>query len=223
MPDGSHAWEENRTISRPRAYDAEGRPLWYEWVFNRQLTAHDFYSARELVLTLVDMVSRGGNLVLNVGPTPDGRLRAIEEERLTQVGDWLKMNGEAIFGTRPWVRSCQWSAGQRPPIKYGSEWRQPYDIAALTAKPAEGHAAIEAFFTAKDDALYAILPRWPSQPVHLKGVRASAQTEVTMLGMDRSLKWTARPDGLKIVLPAMSVDELPCEHAFALKLAHARS
>jgi hypothetical protein len=46
---------------QPRAYDAEDRPLWYDWVFNRQLTLKNYYSARELVLTLVDIVSRGGS------------------------------------------------------------------------------------------------------------------------------------------------------------------
>ena len=223
MKDGRHAWEENRTISRPRAFDAEGRPLWYEWVFDRQLTADNFYSARELVLTLVDMVSRGGNLILNVGPTPDGRLRTIEEERLTQMGDWLRVNGEAIFGTRPWGRSCQWSSGPRPVIKYNSEWREPYDIAALTARPAGGGAATEAFFTTKGKALYAILPRWPSQPLRVKDVRSSAQTEVTMLGLKASLKWTAREDGLEIVPPAIPVNELHCEHAYVLKLTQIQS
>jgi alpha-L-fucosidase len=218
MKDGSHAWEENRTISRPRAFDREGRPLWYEWVFDRQLTAEDFYSARELVLTLADTVSRGGNLILNVGPSPDGRIRTIEEERLTQIGDWLKVNGGAIFATRPWVRSCQGSAGRRSEIKYNSEWREPYDIAALTAKSDQGRATIEALFTTNGDALYAILPRWPSQPVRLQDVRASPRTEVTMLGLDGSLKWTPREDGVEIVLPTLSLDELPCEHAYVLKL-----
>jgi len=164
MRDGSHPWEENRTVTKPRAYDAEDRPLWYDWVYNRQLTLANYYSGRELVLTLVDMVSRGGNLLLNVGPTPDGRIQAIEEERLVQIGDWLKVNGEAIFGTRPWTRSCQRSAGQRPRIIYNSEWRQKYDIAAITGKPTENRAVVDAFFTAKGDAVYAILPRWPSSP-----------------------------------------------------------
>ncbi len=158
MKDGSHPWEENRTTTRPRAYDAEDRPLWYDWVFNRQLTLENYYSARELVLTLVDIVSRGGNLLLNVGPTPDGRLRVVEEERLTQIGDWLKVNGEAIFGTRPWVRSCQWSAGEQPKIEYGGEWRIKYDVAAIAGKPREGRAVVEAFFTVKGNTLYAILP-----------------------------------------------------------------
>jgi len=220
MKDGSHAWEENRTMTRPRAYDAEDRPLWYDWVFNRQLTLENYYLARELVLTLVDTVSRGGNLLLNVGPTPDGSLRTIEEERLIQIGDWLKVNGEAIFGTRPWVRNCQWSAGERPKIEYGQEWRIKYDIAAIAGKPSEGRAVVEAFFTTKGDTLYAILPWWPSRPVVLKDVRPSELTAVTMLGLEKPLKWTLAEGGLTVEVPSLPADELPCEHAYTIKLTH---
>jgi alpha-L-fucosidase len=220
MPDGRHPWEENRTITRPRAYDAEGRPLWYSWVFNRELTLENYYSPRELVLTLVDTVSRGGNLLLDVGPTPDGRLPVIEEERLTQIGDWLKVNGEAIFGTGPWIRSCQWSAGTRPSIEFGREWRYPYDIAAIAGKPAEGRAVVEAFFTAKEDTLYAILPHSPSRLLLLKGVHPSAQTAVTMLGLERALKWTPIGDGIRVEVPQLSIDEWPCEYAYTIKLTH---
>ena len=221
MPDGSHPWEENRTVTRPRAYDNEGRPLWYDWIHNRQLSLNNYYSARELVLTLADTVSRGGNLLLNVGATADGRIPVIEEERLVQIGDWLKVNGEAIFGTRPWTRSCQWSAGERPRIEYGREWRYNYDIASIAGKPSQGRAAVEAFFTAKEDTLYAILPAWPSRPVVIiKGVRPSAQAAVTMLGLERPLKWSPAEDGLAVEIPQLSVDELPCELSYTLKLTH---
>ena len=180
----------------------------------------NYYSARELVLTLVDTVSRGGNLLLNVGATADGRIPVIEEERLIQIGDWLKINGEAIFGTRPWVRSCQWSAGERPKIEYGREWRYNYDIASIAGKPSRGRAAVEAFFTAKEDTLYAILPAWPSRSMVIKGVRPSAQTAVTMLGLERRLKWTPSGDDLAVEIPQLSMDELPCEQAYTLKLTH---
>ncbi len=204
MPDGRHPWEENRTVTRPRAYDDEGRPLWYDWIHNRQISLTNYYSARELVLTLVDTVSRGGNLLLNVGATSDGLIPVIEEERLTQIGDWLKVNGEAIFGTRPWTQNCQWSDGARPKIDYGREWRYPYDIAAIAGKPGAGRAAVEAFFTTKGETLYAILPGWPSRSIVLKDVHPSPQTVVTMLGLEKHLKWTPAAEGLAVGAPAIA-------------------
>jgi alpha-L-fucosidase len=220
MQGGRHPWEENRTMTRPRAYDAEGRPLWYDWVFNRQLTLTNYYSAREMILTLVDTASRGGNLLLNIGPGPDGTLRVIEEERLVQIGDWRKVNGEAIFGTRPGVSSCQWSRGERPKIDYDRQWRYPYDIAAIAGKPNEGKAAVEAFFTAKGDTLYAILPWWPSQRLVLRDVLPSRQTVVTMLGSREPLRWKPIKGGIVLDGLPLSDDQPPCQHAFTIKLEH---
>ncbi len=218
MSDGSHPWEENRTTVKPRAFDGEGRPLWYDWIHNRQLSATNYYSGRELILTLVDTVSRGGNLLLNVGPTADGLIPAIEEERLLQIGEWLNLNGEAIYGTRPWRKSCQWSEGTRPQIQYGQQWRVAYDINAITAKPAGGNAGVEAFFTSKGDVLYAILPRWPSRPLLLKGVRPTSSTAVTLLGQEGTLKWDARGSDILITMPEFSADQRACTSAYTLKI-----
>lgn len=173
-------------------------------------------------MTLVDTVSRGGNLLLNVGPTPDGRLRVIEEERLGQIGDWLKVNGEAIFGTRPWVKNCQWTAGERPKIDYNREWRYPYDIAAIAGEPSPGRATVEAFFTAKQDSLYVIVPWWRSGTLVLKDAHPSEQTVVTMLGTKKVLKWTPLDGGIVVDMPRLFADELPCEHARTIKLTHVK-
>jgi alpha-L-fucosidase len=218
MADGRHPWEENRTVTRPQAYDDQGRPLWYEWVHDRQLTLSNYYSPRELVLTLVDTVSRGGNLLLDVGPTADGRIPVIEEERLTQMGDWLRINGQAIYGTKPWRRSCQWTEGERPKILYNQDWRVNYDINALAGRPKGGTAVIEAFFTAKGDTLYAITPWWPAQRLVLRDVPASAKTVVTMLGLPGSLRWHAAGKDLVVEGPKLSVDAAPCPYACVLMI-----
>ena len=88
LQDGAHPWEENRGMG-------------HSYGLNRAERAEDYKSARELILVLVDLVSRGGNLLLNIGPAADGTIPPIMEERLLAIGDWLRVNGEAIYGTRP--------------------------------------------------------------------------------------------------------------------------
>jgi len=63
---------------------------------------------------LADTVSRGGNLLLDIGPAVDGTIPLLMEERLAQIGSWLSINGEAIYGTKPWKSSRQWSTGEIP-------------------------------------------------------------------------------------------------------------
>lgn len=68
--------------------------------YDRTETVDDYMSPKELIDMFVDLVSRGNNLLLNVGPTADGRIPVIMQERLLQMGEWLKVNGEGIYGSR---------------------------------------------------------------------------------------------------------------------------
>jgi alpha-L-fucosidase len=87
----SHPWEESRGVGG-------------SYGFNRDENIDDYSTSEKLVHELIDIVSRGGNLLLNVGPTADGRIPVIMQQRLVDIGLWLKVNGEAIYGTRPWFK-----------------------------------------------------------------------------------------------------------------------
>ena len=81
------------------------RGLGYSFGYNRIETTDHTVGEAELIHLLIDIVSKNGNLLLNVGPMADGSIPQIQADRLRALGAWLKVNGEAIFGTRPWSRA----------------------------------------------------------------------------------------------------------------------
>jgi len=168
---------------------------------------------------LADLVARGGNLLLNVGPTADGRIPTIMQDRLRDIGEWLAVNGEAIYGTRAWTRSAQWTSGKMPEQGFG-EYRVAYDIMKMAGQgPRDGMAVKQVFFTKKPDALYAITPGWPGAALVLKDVQPTSNAVVTMLGVKTPLQWKRQGGNLVIETPKLSVDELPCKYAYAFKIA----
>jgi alpha-L-fucosidase len=112
----THKWEECQGMGKSFGY-------------NRVEGVDDYKSASELIHLLVDTVAKGGNLLLDIGPTADGRIPVIMQERLAQMGAWLKVNGEAIFGTHPWRESSEGN------IRYTSKDGAVYAIAESLAGP----------------------------------------------------------------------------------------
>ncbi len=108
---GVHKWEEDQGIGKSFGY-------------NRMETADDYKTPQQLIALLVNSVSEGGNLLLDIGPTADGRIPVIMQERLLQIGHWLKVNGEAIYGSRPWRQ-----AAEGDNIRYTSKDGAVYAIA----------------------------------------------------------------------------------------------
>jgi len=204
MADAAHPWEESRGMG-------------FSYGYNRAERLEHYRTGRELVTTLVDIVSRGGNLLLDIGPDADGTIPVIMEQRLAEIGTWLAINGEAIYGTRPFTRSRQWSGGTVPTVDYNKEYDSVYDVSRLTAPPEGGKAAIDALFTKKGAAVYAILPRWPGRRFVWTQAAAFRPVSVTMLGADGPLRFEKAGDTLVIDLPAMPAS-LMAQPAWVIKL-----
>lgn len=198
-----HPWEESRGMG-------------FSYGYNRAERLEHYHSASDLVTMLVDLVSRGGNLLLDIGPDADGTIPVVMEERLIQIGDWLKVNGDAIYGTRPWTTTRQWSAGEVPAVEYNKEYATAYDVTKLVAVPAPGKAAIEAFFTAKGQAVYAILPRWPGRTFTVRG--AAGVRAVTLLGSEEPLVFKQAGADVTIQLPDLP-EALRTQPAWTLKIS----
>lgn len=86
-----HPWEESRGIGKSYGY-------------NRAEQLEDYCTSQQLILQLVGIVAKGGNFLLNVGPTADGRIPVIQQERLRDIGRWMAVNGDAIYGSEMCAR-----------------------------------------------------------------------------------------------------------------------
>ena len=208
MQDGSHPWEESRGMA-------------YSYGLNRAERVDDYKSAREFILVLVDLVSRGGNLLLDIGPAADGTIPPLMEQRLLEIGDWLKVNGEAIYGTRFAGRSCQWTSGQQPKQEYG-EYMVKYNLLDQVGQsPTNGLAVKQVFFTKKPEALYAITVGWPGKQLVLRDIKVPKDVKVTMLGVPGEVKHSLTGTTLTITTPELAPDAAPCRYAYTFKIAGA--
>jgi alpha-L-fucosidase len=204
MQASAHPWEESRGMG-------------FSYGYNRMETLKDYHSERQLLLMLIDIVSRGGNLLLDIGPRADGQIPVIMEERLIQMGDWLRANGDAIYGTVAHQHPAQWSEGTRPHME-DKEFMGEYDILKIVDNPQPGYAHVEAFFTAKGDAVYAILPQWRGSEFVLRDFPAF-NGKITLLETGDQLEWKGQNDTVVISMPQNLRAKLPPRQAYTLKLS----
>jgi len=179
MDDLDVKWQNPATIAESYGYHLEDDRL------NR------YKSTDELISLLVDVVSKNGNLLLNVGPKADGTISEGQWKKLIGIGEWLEVNGEAIYGTRPWT-----TYGEGPST----------DRYKLTSEDVR--------FTTKDGYLYAIVMDWPeTDTVALTSVAGYTIKDLSLLGYG-DVSFANKNGKLFVSLPK----EKPCDHAFVLKL-----
>jgi alpha-L-fucosidase len=167
------------------------------------ITNHKYKQVDDIVDDLVDVVSKNGALLLNIGPRADGTIPETEQQMLRDIGKWLDVNGEAIYGTRPWKKF-----GEGPTMDAGGSFTD------TNRKPFTGE---DLRFTTKGDALYAIALAWPENGKLVVTSLPQGQGEiedVKLLGHDGDLKWDQTESGLELNLPS----ERPTEFALTIKI-----
>ncbi len=163
-----------------------------------------FKEVSTLIHNLVDNVSKNGYLLLNVGPRPDGSIPQGAKTCLYGMGDWLSVNGEAIFGTIPW-------------LSYGEGPTKMETRGMFSERNEVKYTSLDYRFTCRDNCLYAICLGWPEKAAVIRSMKKLYPGEIAsveMLGTDEKLNWSHAENGLEIRMPASR----PCDHATVFKI-----
>jgi alpha-L-fucosidase len=175
-----HPWEECRGIGT-------------SFGFNRTENLDSYSSAEDLIKLLVSTVSAGGNLLLDIGPAADGTIPVIMQQRLMEIGRWLEVNGEAIYGTRAFIKNKK------------DEQINPGANKTL-------------FFTRKGSDLYIISPDWPEDNIMLKDLNTSGSIKAGLLGSSVPVSVKRSGNGIMIVPPELTPDDF--QQAYVFKLSN---
>lgn len=185
---------EDRLVSYPWLTDTSVGPWFHQ-------KSEKFKTVDQLVDVLVDIVSKNGCMLLNVGPRADGTIPDEGRQLLLGIGEWLLVSGEAIYGTRPWM-------------VYGEGPTRQAKGGGFSERADRDFTSQDIRFTTKGDALYAFALGWPENgemTVRSLASAAGKVTRVRLVGYPGELEWSQTAEGLVVKLPAQK----PCEHAVA--------
>ena len=204
--------EHSAVLDLERGQLGDIRPLYWQTdtsVSNKSwgyIQNDTFKTPQFVVQQLIDIVSKNGNLLLNIGPRSDGTIPEEVQAVLRDVGAWLKVNGEAIYATRPW--------------KIYGEGPTKVTAGSFHDTDTAGYTAEDFRFTAKGNIFYAIELGWPASGeavIHSLGSGAANGqkiSSVVLLGSDAKLAFQQQADGLRIHLPAQA----PGKYAYAFRI-----
>lgn len=168
---------------------------------------NDWKSVKELLFWLTEIVSKGGNYMLNIGPTATGSVPKESVENLNAVGDWLAINGEAIYNTRKWQVSHE---GPTNLEMNGTGAREKHKGLKIEFTPQDF------WFTTKNNTVYAISLENSKPNIVIKSIKQGRHKvkDLQLLGFNKKLKWEESSSGLKVVLPK----DFPSEIGYVLKI-----
>ena len=146
-------------------------------------------TTNELVDYLVDIVSKGGNLIINIGPKADGTIPEIMQDRLQGIGNWLSVNGEGIYGTTPWS-----VYGEGPTTEELGSWGR--------AEAEYQFKAGDVRFTRKGNILYVILLEWPGSETSISSLKGINIKSLSLLGSNETIQWKQTEEGISFSLPS---------------------
>lgn len=172
------SWEASRGIGRSYGY-------------NQLEDAGDYLTDKQLVTSFIDIVSKGGNLLLDVGPKADGTIPDLQAQRVRALGAWLRTNGEAVYGSSYWTQAED--KGANVPVR----------------------------FTRQPKALYATATEWPGDQLVLSApVDVAPGDEVRLLGHGKPLSWHRDAAGRLVVdMPAEGQAATPSKNAWTFRIA----
>jgi len=174
---------------------------------------NSYKSSKKVVQMLIDIVSKNGNLLLNVPIKGDGSIDEKEEKILHEIGDWMQVNKAGIFDTRPWK-----IYGEGP----STEENRPLNAAGFNEDKENAYTAADIRFVQKGDAIYAHILAWPSNgSVTIKSlgkknkkVPAVNVKTVSLLGYEKKLEFNQNEEALSVTLPS----EKPNKISLVLKI-----
>jgi alpha-L-fucosidase len=168
-------------------------------------------TGNDIIDILVDVVSKNGILLLNVPPMADGTFSEETETYLLEVGEWLKVNGEAIYGASPWF-----IFGEGPSKAPAGNYSMHHNNHFAQVK----FGAEDIRYTVNGPYLYATCLGWPGESLTIRSLNSAYRVgegsirSVTLLGYEEELSWTHHPGGLTIDLP----EEVPGNFAYVFKI-----